>query len=97
MAYPLLNTTTTTGIFSYANLVTDNLFGIGILVAVYFAFLIYQVLNGVSFAKGLVSSGWVGLIVSIFFILFDIINGAQLVVMVSVFVLSLVFAYFVEQ
>lgn len=95
MAYPLLNNTVgSTGLLTYANTVTDGYFGFGILLAIYFSFLIYQILNGTALHRAIVGAGWVSAVPASLFFVIGIISNLQMFVATSAFVLGIAFSYF---
>jgi hypothetical protein len=94
MTYPLLNASTPGALLAYANTVTSSFWGIGIITAIYFAFLLFQLVGGVDFGKAALGAGWVSFIPATIFLALGLLSGPQYAIVVSIFVLSIVFAWY---
>lgn len=83
------------GVFDYANSVTDNIYGIGILISLYIIIFSYLKVNRQEDAPNCASvAGFVTSLAAIFLFLMGIVTGTALFTTIMVTVLSVIWAYF---
>lgn len=88
------NMTGIVDIFQYANTVSGNVFGVGILVSLYLIIAIYLKNNGENLPDALMVAGLITSIVGVLIRLMELINNWHLAMIVIIFALCGVWSYF---
>lgn len=87
------NITGIDGIFVYANTVSNNVFGIGILLSLFLIIMFYAKNNGESLPDSMTAAGFVSCIVGVLLLVIGVINSWHFFICVSVTVLSALWSY----
>lgn len=89
-----VNMTGIVDIFEYANSVSSNTFGVGIIIALYLIIFISLKLKGEQTSNCFIVAGFITVIPSIFFLLLGLINGWHLFITISMIVIPVLWQHF---
>ena len=94
MVYPMpTNLTSIDLVFDYVNVVTNNMFGIALLISLFAVVMINLMVKGTRPSDAMLVGGWLTLIPGIFFYLLGFINPTQFFIVISVLVIGVVWSY----
>jgi len=80
-------------VFDYVNVVTNNMFGIALLISLFAVVMINLMVKGTRPADAMLVGGWMTLIPGIFFYLLGFIHATQFFVVISVLVIAVIWSY----
>lgn len=94
MTYPNPTNLTDIGtLLTYANTVTDNYFGVGLIVALYMIVFLNIKLRGERTQDSLVLASWISFIPSMILFFMGLINSGQLVIVICLFLISFAWSW----
>ena len=89
-----VNMTNLVDVFTYANSVSDNYYGIGVLISLYLIIFIYMNSRGEDAPNALVVAGFITSISGVFMFLMSLINSYQLFITFCTLIVPLLWAYY---
>jgi len=89
----IANQTDFVDVMEYANVVSDNVYGFGILIALFVIILLHLKMNGDDFPSCIAVSGFITSIAAVFLFLLGIVDSSHLFLCIFVAVIGIVWTF----